>query len=191
MMVRRHWHSCSPVDLHRMARRYFLHTQRIELQKMARELGISRATAYRWAGSAEQLAGKVLASMVEETITAMREETAELKGRERVLAVLTGGMQRAHDFPALRKFLHRNPETGLKVVASKDGPVQETTITCIQQLLEEEIEAGHMQIDVAPAMLAYALTRVIEPFLYSDLITGSDPDLESAAEVLQLMLPAA
>ena len=59
-MVRKTWHSCQPVDLHRLARRYFMHAQRIELQKLARELGISRATAYRWAGSADQLVGEVL-----------------------------------------------------------------------------------------------------------------------------------
>ncbi len=34
-----------------------LNLSRIELQKLALELGISRATAYRWAGTTEQLVG--------------------------------------------------------------------------------------------------------------------------------------
>ena len=187
-MVRRSWHSCQPIDLHRMARKYFMHAKRIELQKLAHELGISRATAYRWAGSADQLAGEVLASLANDTFQRLLQTSQDKKGHERVLEVLNKGMHYAHNFPALRRFLKRNPETGLKIVASKDGQVQAATINNIQELLEEEMAAGNLTLTVEPAVMAYALTRMIESFLYADVITGSEPDLDNAAKILELML---
>ncbi|MEM7019663.1 MAG: QsdR family transcriptional regulator [Pseudomonadota bacterium] len=174
-----------------MARRYFMHAQRIELQKLAKELGISRATAYRWAGDADQLVGDVIASLSHDTFQRLLDESKEKQGSERILYVLNKGMQAAHRFPALHKFLKRNPETGLKIVASKDGPVQPTTIADIKQLLEHEVEAGHLKLTVEPDVLAYALTRMIESFLYSDVIAGTEPDLENAAKILELMMPPA
>ena len=187
-MVRRTWHSCQPVDLHKLARSYFIDARRIELQKLARELGISRATAYRWAGSADQLVGEVLASLTTDTFKRLRAISGDRVGSDRVLYVLNEGMRYAHEFPALRRFLRRNPETGLKIVASKDGPVQAATIDSIRSLLEEEINAGHLSLPVEPEVMAFALTRMIESFLYADVISGVDPDLQSAAKILAIML---
>ena len=187
-MVRRTWHSCQPVDLHRLARKYFIHAQRIELQKLARELGISRATAYRWAGSADQLVGEVLASLTRDSFERLAKASVDKTGSDRVLYVLNEGMRISHEFPALRRFLRRDPETGLKVVASKDGPVQAATIDSIRDLLIQEIQAGHLSLPVDPAVMAFALTRMIESFLYADLISGVESDLDNASKILELML---
>lgn len=186
--MRRSWHSCQPLDLHRMAREYFLAAKRIELQKLARELGISRATAYRWAGSAEQLVGEVVASLVDDTFETLCEETEDLEGSERVCKVLEGLLHHAMEFTALKRFLKRNPEQGLKVLASDEGPVQSRTIDNIEQLLSEEVEAGNLALSVQPAFMAYALTRLLESFLYSDVITDTEPDPERVGETIELML---
>ena len=186
-MTPRTWHTCQPMDLHSLARQWFVGSRRIELQKLAVELGISRATAYRWAGSAEQLVGEVLASLVDDTHKLIAENTTST-GSERVLEVLERGMRAAYGYQPLRQFLARDAQLGLKIVASKHGPVQERTIANIQQLLEDEIDAGHMTLPVEPAVMAYALTRIIESFLYADLITGATPDIENAARILKLML---
>jgi AcrR family transcriptional regulator len=186
-MTRRTWHSCQPVDLHSLARHWFINAKRIELQKLAIELGISRATAYRWAGSAEQLIGDVLASLVDDTFKQIAGRT-ESTGSERVLFVLERGMRYAHGFRPLQQFLAKDAQLGLRVVASKHSPVQEHTISRLQELLEEEVQAGNMTIPVEPRVMAYALTRVTESFLYADLITGTPLDLDNASKILKLML---
>jgi len=187
-VTRRTWHTCQPIDLHRLAREWFIDSKRIELQKLAVELGISRATAYRWAGSAEQLVGEVLASLHDETFKRLAERSTST-GSERVLEVLERGMRYAHEFRPLRRFLRKSPQLGLKIVASKDGPVQGRTIANLERLLTEEIDKGRMTLPVAPSVMAYALTRIVESFLYADLITGAPPDLDNASKVLRLMLP--
>jgi AcrR family transcriptional regulator len=186
-MTPRRWHTCQPVDLHSLARQWFIGAKRIELQKLAIELGISRATAYRWAGSAEQLVGHVLASLVDDTFRDTIRQTPGT-GRERVLKVLERFMYTASRFRPLRKFLTRDAQLGLKIVASNQSPVQERTISNLRQLLEEEIAGGHMTLPVEPVVMAHAFTRIIESFLYTDLITGATPDLENASKILGLML---
>lgn len=186
-MMPRTWHTCQPMDLHSLARQWFIGAKRIELQKLAVELGISRATAYRWAGSAEQLVGQVLASLVDDTFKRIAQRT-QSSGSERVLEVLERGMRYAQEFEPLQKFLARDAQQGLKIVASKHGPVQERTIANLQQLLEEEVAAGNLTLPVAADVMAYALTRIVESFLYADLITGATLDLDSASSILQLML---
>ena len=158
-----------------------------QLQKLALELGISRATAYRWAGSAEQLVGQVLASLVDDTFKQIAQRTTS-KGSARVLEVLDRGMHYAHSFQPLRQFLARDAQLGLRIVASKHSPVQERTIANLRELLDEEVARGHMALPVDNAAMAYALTRIVESFLYADLITGATPDLENASKILQLML---
>ncbi|MEJ2087265.1 MAG: QsdR family transcriptional regulator, partial [Gammaproteobacteria bacterium] len=170
-----------------LARQWFVNAKRIELQKLAFELGISRATAYRWVGSAEQLVGDVLASLVDDGFQRLLEQTTQTGG-ERVLEVLERGMRQVHRFQPLRQFLARNPQAGLKIVASKYSPVQKHMIANLERLLEEEVGAGRMSLPVEPAVMAYALVRIVESFLYADLITGEAPDLDSAARILRLML---
>jgi AcrR family transcriptional regulator len=186
-VTRTTWHNCQPIDLQRLARMWFIDARRIELQKLAVELGISRATAYRWAGSAEQLVGDVLADLVDETFVQIVKRT-DLVGSDKILHVLDLGMRYAREFKPLRAFLSRNPQTGLKIVASKDGPVQRRTIANLENLLCQEIDAGHMDLSVEPATMAYALTRITESFLYSDLIADAQPDMEGASQILRLML---
>ncbi|MCZ6618401.1 MAG: QsdR family transcriptional regulator [Gammaproteobacteria bacterium] len=186
-MTRRRWHTCQPIDLHSLARQWFIDAKRIELQKLAVELGISRATAYRWAGSAEQLVGEVLASLVDETFRQVVQRTTST-GSDRVFEVLERGMQYAHRFRPLRQFLANNAQLGLKIVASRHSPVQERTIANLKQLLEQEVRGGYMTLPVEPAVMAYALTRIVESFLYADLIIGATPDLANASKILKLML---
>ena len=186
-MVRKTWHSCQPMDLQSLARQWFIGARRIELQKLALELGISRATAYRWAGSAEQLVGQVLASLVDDTFQQILQRTTST-GSARVLEVLERGMHYAQRFQPLQQFLARDAQLGLRIVASKHGPVQGRTIANLERLLDEEVDRGHMTLPVDTAVMAYALTRIVESFLYADVITGATPDLENASKILKLML---
>ncbi|MDA1074785.1 MAG: QsdR family transcriptional regulator [Proteobacteria bacterium] len=186
-MTRTTWHNCQPIDLHRLARNWFIDARRIELQKLAVELGISRATAYRWAGSAEALVGEVLASLVDESFQQIVQRTTS-HGSAKVLEVLETGMRYAHTFKPLQQFLARDPQTALKLVASKHGPVQRRTMANLERLMREEVAAGHMSLPVDAGVMAFALTRITESFLYSDLITDTKLDLKNASRILHLML---
>lgn len=174
-------------DLLALARRRYLDGERLSVEELAAELGVARATAYRWVGNAEQLAGTVIASYGE-AIFRRAEREARGRGAARVLDVMSRGMRVVAGSKAYRAFIERDPQRALRIVASKDGPVQAQAIALHQELLEEEVRAGNMRLPVDAHTMAYALVRVVESFLYADAIAGEAPDLDKAVEILKLML---
>jgi uncharacterized protein (DUF1697 family) len=174
-------------DLRALARRRFLAGERLSLEELSADLGISRATAYRWAGNVELLAGEVIASIVRDTHErAVRE--AKGRGTERVVDVFARGLRYIASSAPYRAFLERDPQKALRIVASKEAPVQAQTIALNQQLLEEEIASGALRLPVDAHTMAYALVRIAESFLYADMIAGEKPDLDKAVEIVKLML---
>src|SRR6266550_3875624 len=66
-----------PADAVKAARRRFLRKERVDMSELATELGVGRATLYRWVGSREQLLGEVLWTLSEPGLAKLR---AEAKG---------------------------------------------------------------------------------------------------------------
>ena len=160
-------------DLHALARRRFLAGERLSLEELAAELGISRATAYRWAGNVELLAGEVIASIVDDTHQRAVREAAGA-ARTRVVDAFARGLRYIATSAPYRAFLERDPQKALRIVASKEAAVQAQTIALNQQLLEEEIASGALRLPVDAHTMAYALVRIAESSLYADLIAGRE-----------------
>jgi AcrR family transcriptional regulator len=174
-------------DLLAAARRRFFRGEKLELAALAEELGISRATAYRWAGNADQLVGEVIADLAEQTFH-MTWSEAKGKGAAKIIASMTRGMRYIIGSEPYRRFLERDPASGLRIAASKDGPSQGRMIALHQQILEEEIAKGNLTLTVDTHTMAYALVRIAETFIYADLIAGEKPDIDKAREILKLLL---
>ncbi len=66
--------------------------------------------------------------------------------------------------------------------------MQRQTIALHQQLLEEEVRGGNLRLAVDAHTMAYALVRIVETFIYADVIAGENPDIDKAVEILKLML---
>jgi hypothetical protein len=177
-------------DLLALARRRFLARERIRLEELAGELGVARATAYRWFGNAEQLAGQVICGLVDETFARTLRE-GRGRGAQRIVDVTARGLRYIAGNAAYRAFVASDPQKALRIVASKEGPVQARTIAHHEALLREEIERGQLRLPVDPHTMAYALVRVAESFLYADVIAGEKPDLDKAVEIIRLMLRSA
>jgi AcrR family transcriptional regulator len=174
-------------DLFDLARRMFLAGERLSVEDLAQELGLSRATAYRWAGNADELTGKVIAGLAA-AVFYRTSRDAKGKGAARVVDAMSRGMRLIASGRGYRHYLARDPERALRIVASKDGPVQGQTIALVQGLLEEEASAGRLKLPVDPHTMAYALVRIVESFLYADAIAGEALDLDKAEEIIKLML---
>jgi tetracycline repressor-like protein len=179
--------TAGPQDLEDLARRKFLRGERLAIEDLAGELNVSRATAYRWAGNVEVLTGRLIAQIVEATHRRCVRE-AEGKGWDRIRDVNARGLRYIASSRPYQQFLARDPETALRIVATKEGPVQATTVRLQQELIEEEARRGTIRLRVDAHTLAYAIVRLSESFLYADLVAGEEPDMEKAVEVLGLLL---
>jgi len=177
----------TPLDALRLARRRWFANERLDMGALARDLGVSRATLYSWVGSRERLIGEVIWSFAEEGLRQALEE-ARGSGADYILDVVERFARMNAAFEPLRRFIEQDPELALRVLTSKSGPVQERMIDAARELLAEQVAAG----ELAPALdldtLAYLLIRVNESFLYSDVITGSEPDVDKALEAIRLLL---
>jgi AcrR family transcriptional regulator len=76
----------TPADALRLARRTFLQQRRVDMNELALELGVGRATLYRWAGDRDRLLGEVMWSLAEPGLERAKAE-AKGKGVNWVLAV--------------------------------------------------------------------------------------------------------
>src|SRR5438874_5294237 len=58
----------TPLDLLHLARKKFLAGERIDLGRLAAELGVARVTVFRWVGTRESLYGEVCSQLFQKEI---------------------------------------------------------------------------------------------------------------------------
>jgi hypothetical protein len=61
-------------------------------------------------------------------------------------------------------------------------------IAAARELLAEQVQAGQLTPALDVDTLAYLIIRIAESFIYSDAITGQEPDVESAVAAVRLLL---
>jgi len=179
----------TPLDALALARRRWLAGERLDMGALAKGLGVSRATLYSWVGSRERLIGEVIWSFAEQGLT-QAIDAAEGEGAAYVVDVIERFARMNAAFEPLRRFIEQDPELALRILTSKKGPIQERMIEAARRLLEEQVAAGSLTVPLDIDTLAYLLIRVNESFIYSDVITGSEPDVDRAVEVVRLLLRA-
>lgn len=178
----------APVDLFRLARRQWLKGERVDIGALAAELGIGRATAFRWVGSRELLLGEILWSLCEQLMKQADAASGELSGAARIAAVCARAVQAMVAFGPLRRYVQQEPEAALRLLTSRHGPVQARTIAYVESLLIRETAAGALTPALPVATLAWLIVRVGESFVYSEVISERRPDPADAALAIALLL---
>jgi AcrR family transcriptional regulator len=182
------------LDAFRVARRTFLHGDRIDMQALARALNVDRATLYRWVGSREQLLSEVLWSLIDPTIRNLRKACGNAGPPaapvSRAAAVITAAVRDVMANPGMQRFLDREGELALRLLTTKASGFENRLISLIRELVEEEAAAGRLTASVPLDDLPYVLVRIMESYIYLGLITGEDPDPGRAARVISALLPA-
>jgi AcrR family transcriptional regulator len=176
-----------PADAFRAALRTFVREPRLDMGRLAEQLGISKATLYRWTGSREQLLGEVLAYFSEDGFDDAYEQTKELTGAERVLECLRRYMQTIVSMEALRRFIQNETPLAIRVLTARGGPPQASAVRRITLLLEEE-EARGLELRAPADLLAYAITRVGEGFIYNEAIADTQPEVDTAVDMMRLLV---
>ncbi|HZC99727.1 MAG TPA: QsdR family transcriptional regulator [Actinomycetes bacterium] len=177
----------TPLDAFRAARRRFLRSERIDMGNLAAELGIGRATLYRWVGGRDRLLGEILWSLAEGALRRCREE-AEGEGADWVIDIYTRFGRLIVETAPLLHFVRSEPETALRVMTTRHSPNQARVVEFFRDALEEAAATRGLKLRLDAHTLAYVLVRVAESFLWTDLITGEPPDQSKAEEVARVLL---
>jgi AcrR family transcriptional regulator len=175
------------VEVLAAARRRYLEGLRVDVRAIAAELGLARATIYRWYGSREGLVGEVIAREAEEYFPRVR---ARVKGRGAPALLETfdqinRGLARSR---ALRTYLEQEREAALRTLTSSGGIVEPRAVASIAALIEDEVAAGAYDPPVDVPTLAYAIARLADAFLYNDAVAGIRGDVDRLRAVEAALL---
>src|SRR5215212_8207737 len=177
----------TPLDAFLLARRKFLAAERIDMSAIAEELGVNRVTLYRWVGSREQLLVEVVWSLASRTLEKV-EKRVRARGAERVVRVVTRFLEDVISNAGMRRWLAEEGELAMRLLTRHDTDFQPRLIAAIQDMLQQETDAGRLDLPVDLHEVAYVIVRLIESYTYLDLITGEQPDARRAEPVLRLLL---
>ena len=177
-----------PPEVMAAAARAFAGGERLDMQQLAGDLGISRATLYRRAGNRDQLFAAVIWANSRPTIVDAVRRTRRLRGVARVVAVVGHVLTVSDRSVPLRHYLATDPEAALRVLTGAHGGVQEHFIDAVTRLLELEAARGNLALSLDLATVSYALVRIAEGFLYADLIADRARDIGRAVTLIDGLL---
>jgi AcrR family transcriptional regulator len=176
-----------------LAARWVREGRRLDMQGLADELGVSRATLFRRAGGREELLSKALWALAERTLaTAAAQWAAERPAGElhtpgtgrRINAIVS-------ESKGLRQLLDDEPALALRVLTNPQGRVQSGIVVFVEDLLRRDMAEFGLVPVAEPGALAYALVRLGESFLYADVLADRKPDVDTANRLQQALVEGA
>ena len=166
--------------------------RRLDMQGLADELGISRVTLFRNAGSREALLGKALWVLTERSLQAAtrrweRQRPAgemHTPGAGRILNAIVS------QSAGLRRLLDDEPALTIRVLTDPRGLIQTGVVQHVAALLRQDMaEFGFVPL-IEPDALAYAIVRLGESFIYADVLANRQPDVDTANRLQQALVEA-
>jgi len=157
------------------------------MSALAKELGVNRVTLYRWVGSRDQLLVEVIWSLAERTLENLDAGVKET-GAERVIRVVTGFIDAVISNPGMQFWLGEEGEQAMRLLTLGEPGYQARLVAWHERMLREEVEAGRLELPADVQELAYVIVRVVESYVYLDLITGEEPEAQRAEPILRMLL---
>jgi AcrR family transcriptional regulator len=156
------------------------------MSALAKELGVSRATLYRWTGDRDHLLADVIWTQLDAIISSA---AARVRGvgqarleriAGRFLDVLAGS-------PALRAHLVNDGEAGLRLMIAPNGLLRPRVVRRVRELIEQEVEHGY-DPPASPALLADGIVSICERYLHNGGDPSLNPDPATAQSIIALLL---
>ena len=166
----------------------YLSGQRLDMQCLARQAGVGRATLYRRVGNREQLLDEVIWWRARRLLVRQVRATATLAGVTRIVAVIGGALEAIERDKPLRAFLESESEAALRILTGTRSKVQRGMAGALENLIDLERGRGTFEAGLDTPTLSYAIVRICEAFLYADVIADRSPDVRRAVTVIEALL---
>lgn len=170
-----------------LAKQRYVNGERVDVQAIARELGLGRVTMHRWFHTREGLIGEAIGEISEERLLQIRAQTRR-RGPAGLLAVFDRFNRDIAATDGLRVLLEADRERALRMLTSGTGHVQPRIVATVARLIEEEVAAGRYEPPIEPSFLAYGVVRLGEAFLYNDTAIGVCGDTANLREIEAVLL---
>ena len=166
----------------------FVAGQRLDMRSLARRIGVARATLYRRVGNREQLLDQVLWWRARRLLADQVQASADLTGTGRLTAVIGGVLRAIGADRPVRMFLESDPETALRLLTGPRSTVHQGMADALENLIDLERGRGAFDARLDTPTLAFAILRVSEGFLYSDVIADRASDIGRAVTVIEALI---
>ena len=110
-------------------------------------------------------------------------------GADRLVDVFERQLRALAEDPAFRRFLEFERETAQRILTASDGQVEPRVVALLQETIEAEMQRGYEPPAEAP-VIAYAIVRMGESFLYADAASGFRGDFDRLRPVYAALLGA-
>ena len=170
--------------------RRYTRGEAIDMSDLAVELGVGRATLYRRVGNRDRLLGLVLADRTEYSFRRAQRDIRET-GVPGIVALLNRFMTDVLDAEPLKIFVQREPLLFIRLATSM-GPIETRSARLLGEVMATEQAAGRFTPWLPIPVLAEAIVRLGDAFMYAHLLGGPRRDLRTSLDVTSLLLdPAA
>jgi len=177
-----------PTEMFASAVDAYLTGRRLDMQSLARNVGVGRATLYRRVGNREQLLDHVIWWRGRRMVASQVIMTGHLCGAPRIAAVVAGALRAIeHDRP-LRALIESEPDVALRILTGSRSVAGHGMATALARLIDLERSHGAFDADLDAPTLAFAIIRISEGFLYADVIGDRAPDVGQAITVIRALL---
>lgn len=177
-----------PETVLRTARRVFLATGSLEMRALARELGIGRATLYRWNRGRDELLSEVLLSLAEANFRRVEEDIDTPPGALRVCHVHDQHIRRISGNTSLRAFIRSEPQVASRLLLDVAGTVHLGATRLLADFLRRQMAESRWRPPLDVDTFAHVVARMSETYIYADLIARAEPETETPDIMLRLML---
>jgi AcrR family transcriptional regulator len=169
------------------ARENFRAGRKLDMAALAIELGIGRATLYRWTGDRDQLLTRLCRDDLGLLIDQLDESTGG-RGAKRLGEMVAGFLHGLTSSRTFRGFLENEGDHGLMLATSINGGIRPDLVAKIAEVIERERGERGYDPPADPAVIAEGIVTLGERFLYGGGSPETTPDTGTAGQVAGLLL---
>jgi AcrR family transcriptional regulator len=177
----------TPADAFNAARRHIRAGDKLDMVALAEELGVARATLYRWTGDRDRLLADVVVAELQDLIGAAAAH-ATGHGVERLQLATAWFLDTLAQLPALRAFLLNEGDGGLRLLTAPTGPVRPQIVKTVAAIIDHEAAEGDYRPPAAPQLLADGIVALAERYLHNGGDPTLNPDPTTARTIAALLL---
>jgi AcrR family transcriptional regulator len=177
-----------PAQIFAAAAAAYASGRRLDMQALARSLGVGRATLYRRAGNREDLLDEVIWWRARRMVTLQLLSAGSESGADRIATVVGGVLRGVEADEPLRVFIQSDPDTALRILTGRRSATASGLTAALERLIDLERSRGCFDTELDTSALAYAIMRISEGFLYADVLANRVPDSGRAVSVIRALL---
>lgn len=177
-----------PPEMFAAAADAYVSGSRLDMQSLARRLGVGRATLYRRAGNREDLLDEVIWWRARRMVMLQLLMAGRLSGASRIAAVVGGVLRGIEADRPLRAFIESDPDTAVRILTGSRSATATGLTAALERLIDLERSRGCFDAELDTSALAYAIMRISEGFLYGGVLANPAPDSRRAVTVIRELL---